>query len=128
LAHAALSAQWKGFLVNLLMGLLYLSVGMLLFSRPGLGAMSLTWLIASFLIVSGIFRVVFSALTRIENWGWFLLSGLVSVLLGGLIWAQWPVSSLLIIGIYVGIEMLMAGTTLLALVIATRNHDQFRVV
>jgi uncharacterized membrane protein HdeD (DUF308 family) len=114
--------------VNLLMGILYLVFGGLLMSNPGLGAMSLTLLISAFLGVGGIFRIAVSAVTRIQHWGWFLLSGLLSLLLGGLIWYQWPISGLFIIGVYVGNELIMAGVTLLSLAIATRNPKRFHTV
>ena len=124
--HALLSSQWQGFLVNLLVGGLHLLMGTLLITNPAIAAMTLTLLIASFLLVSGLFRMLVAAVTRFIHWGWFLATGLVSALLGGWIWYQWPISGLFIIGLFVGIELLMAGIIVLALAMTSRNADRLK--
>lgn len=103
------SPRWRGLLVHMLTGILYLVVGYIVVDNPLESAVALTLLIASFLIVMGIFRIVVALLERFHNWGWCLLSGCVSGLLGILILKQWPGSGVWVIGLFLGIEMLFNG-------------------
>lgn len=109
IVHSFATHRWGGFFLSLLTGLLYLGVGLLMVFRPLVGAVSLTLLIASFFIVNGIFRIVTSLTYRMPHFGWVLLNGMIAVLLGVLIWMQWPASALWVIGTFVGIEMIFAG-------------------
>jgi len=128
LFHAAISKQWRGFWINLLMGLLYLALGFILMSNPGIGALSLTMLIAGFFIAGGFFRMIAAIVTRFEHWGWFLVSGLITLLLGAMIWAQWPISGLYIIGVFIGLELIITGSTLAALAITARDTSRLHPV
>ena len=103
------SPRWRGLLVHMLTGILYLVVGYIVVDNPMESAVALTLLIASFLLVMGVFRIVVSLLERFHNWGWCLLSGCVSGLLGILILKQWPASGEWVIGLFLGIEMLFNG-------------------
>jgi uncharacterized membrane protein HdeD (DUF308 family) len=62
-----------------------------------------------------------SVVERFDGWGWMLVSGLVSVVLGVAIWKQWPLSGLWVIGLFVGIEMLTSGLSWLMLGLAVRS-------
>jgi len=64
---------------------------------------------------------VMSLVDRFEGWGWSLLSGIISLLLGLAIWRQWPLSGLWVIGLFVGIEMLFSGLSWLMLGLAVRS-------
>lgn len=61
-----------------------------------------------------------------KNWGWPLISGLVSVLLGGMILAQWPQSGLWIIGLFIAIELLLNGWSYLFIALAARTAAKQR--
>ena len=113
--HAFWRRRWSGFFVDLAIGILYAVVGAMLIVNPLAGAATLTLLIAMFLFISGIFRIVASLTNRFHNWGWLLLDGIVNVILGVMIWRQWPVSGLWVIGLFVGIEMLFNGWSMLML-------------
>ena len=76
---------------------------------PEKSAIALTLIMAIFLIVSGIVRIVVALLERFPGWGWVLLNGAVALLLGLLIRREWPLSGLVVIGLYVGIEMVFNG-------------------
>jgi uncharacterized membrane protein HdeD (DUF308 family) len=119
--HAFKIPQWSGFLLELLVSILYVVVGALMVLNPAVGAVSLTLLIAAFFLVGGIFRIVAAAALHPPRWGWLVASGLVTLLLGILIWAQWPVSGLWVIGLFVGIDMLFAGTWMIMLALAARK-------
>jgi uncharacterized membrane protein HdeD (DUF308 family) len=119
--HAFWRKDWGGFFVDLLGGVLYLVVGVLLVVNPQAGAEALTLMIAAFLSVSGAFRVVAALAGRPPHWGWLLVNGVLGVLLGGLIWGQWPLSGTWVIGLFVGIEMIFNGWSLVMLALAARN-------
>ena len=113
--------SWRGFFLHLLGGVLYLIVGIFMIDHPVEAALGVTLLVAVGLLVGGILRVVMSVVERFDGWGWMLLSGLVSVVLGVAIWRQWPLSGLWVIGVFVGIEMLTSGLSWLMLGLAVRS-------
>ena len=100
---------WKGVLLNTLVGILYLVTGFLILENPIQGAAGLTLLLALFFLTSGIFRIVISLQERFPGWGWTLLSGAVTVLLGLVVWRQFPESSLWVVGLLLGIEFIFNG-------------------
>jgi uncharacterized membrane protein HdeD (DUF308 family) len=93
----------------------------LLFLRAPLGALaSLTLLAACFLMVGGLFKVVAAVAYRFAAWGWTLAGGVIDVILGLLIWREWPASALWVIGLYVGIDLVFRGFNWVALGLALR--------
>jgi uncharacterized membrane protein HdeD (DUF308 family) len=123
--HAFMAQGWRGFLFELLSTILYLVVGVLLLVNPVGGALALTVVLAVFLIVEGIFKIVMALRVRDHGgWGWLLASGILSLVLGFLIWAEWPASGLWIIGLLVGIQLLFTGWSLVMLALAARAHRQ----
>jgi uncharacterized membrane protein HdeD (DUF308 family) len=123
--HAFMAKGWRGFLFELLSAILYLVVGVLLLVNPVGGALALTVVLAVFLIVEGIFKIVMALRVRDHGgWGWLLASGILSLGLGFLIWAEWPASGLWIIGLLVGIQLLFTGWSLVMLALAARAHRQ----
>jgi uncharacterized membrane protein HdeD (DUF308 family) len=109
LISAFWAGKWSGFLLQLLIGILYIVVGILIVDAPMETAVALTLLIAAFLIVVGIFRIVASMVLQFPGWGWQLLNGLVTLLLGVLILKGWPATGFVIIGLFIGIEMMFNG-------------------
>jgi uncharacterized membrane protein HdeD (DUF308 family) len=105
------TGQWSGFLVNLLVGLLYLVTGIFIIHAPLEGAVALTLLLALMFFVGGLFRIVAALILRYPMWGWSLASGIISVMLGVMISRQWPASGLWVIGMFVGIELIFTGWT-----------------
>ena len=123
--HAFMAQNWRGFLFELLSAILYVVVGGLLLFNPLLGAAALTLLLAVFLVVEGIFKIVMALRVRDHRgWGWLLASGILSLILGAMIWAQWPASGLWVIGLLVGIQLLFTGWSLVMLALAARAHRQ----
>jgi uncharacterized membrane protein HdeD (DUF308 family) len=123
--HAFMARGWGGFLLELLSAILYLVVGVLLLVNPVGGALALTIVLAVFLIVEGIFKIMMAMRVRDHRgWGWLLASGVLSVILGVLIWAEWPASGLWVIGLLVGIQLLFTGWSLVMLALAARAHRQ----
>ena len=120
-AAAIMARSWKGFILFLLVGILYGVTGMLTLAHPIAAAEGLTLMLAAALICGGTFRIAVSLLERFPSWGWVLVNGLVSVLLGVLIAAQWPISGLWVIGAFVGMDLVVNGVTWIALSIGART-------
>ncbi|HEY1599765.1 MAG TPA: HdeD family acid-resistance protein [Pirellulales bacterium] len=115
------AGQWSGFLLSLLAGILYVVVGGMMVARPFVGAEALTLLVGSFFLVGGIFRVVTAMTLRLHHWGWILLNGVVTSLLGLIVLAEWPSSGLFVIGLFIGIDMLFNGWTWVMLSLGLRS-------
>ena len=100
------------FFLKLLLGILYGVAGLCLIVLPGIGVVTLTAVLGAMLITEAVIETVlgFSAPAGAGR-GWFFLSGLFSMLLGVLIIAQWPVSSIWAIGTMVGAGVLFSGIT-----------------
>lgn len=120
--HAFTCKAWSGFFIDLLTGILYAVVGFMIVANPDATAIALTLLISMFLIFGGIFRIVVAVAVRFQNWVWLLLHGVVNLLLGIAIWRQWPLSGLWVIGLFVGIDMLFNGWSLVMLALAAKNR------
>ena len=108
--HAFQIKTWGRFLLWLLLGALYIVAGFLTFDNPLLAAALLTLLLGVSLIAGGIMRIVL-AFNMKEGmpWIWVVVSGVITLLLGLIILAHWPVSSLYILGLVLGIDLIFAG-------------------
>lgn len=117
----------ESFWLNLLAGVFYFIVGGLLFMHPTVGALTVTLLLAAFYTVSGLFKIISSLSQRYSQWGWVLFSGIVSLLLGLLIWSEWPISGFWIIGLFIGIDLIMVGWVWIALSLAAKNFEEPKI-
>jgi uncharacterized membrane protein HdeD (DUF308 family) len=115
------TGHWGGFLVNLLVGLLYIVTGFFVVDAPIEGAIALTLLLSLMFFVSGLVRIVAALTLRFPMWGWSLANGAISVLLGVMIYRQWPAAGLWVIGMFVGIELIFNGWTWVMLAIGLRS-------
>jgi len=99
---------------NIILGVLTVVVGIYMVMNPAAALASLTIFLAAYLIVSGIFEALMAFQIKPANgWGWSLFSGIISVLLGGMIWNQFPLSGAWAIGILLGVKLFFSGWTLL---------------
>ncbi|MFO1020505.1 MAG: HdeD family acid-resistance protein [Planctomycetales bacterium] len=119
--HGFSNHGWGGFFIDLLIGLLYAVAGFLIISHPAATAVTLTAMIATLLIFGGIFRIAIAATVKFHNRGWLFLNGLISVFLGISIWHDWPFSGLWVIGMFIGIDMIFNGWSLIMLGFAAKN-------
>jgi uncharacterized membrane protein HdeD (DUF308 family) len=119
------AGKWTGFLITLLAGIFYVVVGGMLLSQPVAGEIALTLVVGAFFLASGIFRSVAAMTLKMNHWGWVLLNGVVTALLGLLVLAKWPATGLFAIGLFVGIDMLFNGWAyvMLAFGIRALPHD-----
>ena len=108
--HAFQVKTWGRFLLWVLLGLLYIVAGFVTFENPLLAAALLTLILAFCLIVSGIMRIFLAfGMKEGSPWIWIVLSGVITLLLGVIILARWPVSSLYVLGIFLGVDLVFAG-------------------
>jgi len=115
--HGAGSVLWK-----VLVGLAYVCFGAYLIVHPLLGIASLTLVLASLFLIEGILDVVlFVKMRPIHGSTWMLIDGIVTLLLGLMIYMQWPSSSAWAIGTLVGISMIFSGVARVAMSVAVRG-------
>jgi len=114
LVNAFRTYTWQGFLLSLLSALFRGVVGYLLIRYPLAGAASLTLILASFFIVTGVFRAIGAGVLQFPRWGWSVFSGIVSLGLGIMLLAQMPVSSVWFIGFAIGVDLIFDGISLIS--------------
>jgi uncharacterized membrane protein HdeD (DUF308 family) len=108
---------------RILVGLAYLAFGIYLLAHPAIGVASLTLILASLFLVEGIFDIVLFFQTRsVQGSGWVLFDGIITLLLGLMIYRHWPSSSVWAIGTLVGVSMIISGVTRVMLSFAVRSH------
>jgi uncharacterized membrane protein HdeD (DUF308 family) len=111
------SIAWK-----LLVAVVYLVAGIYFLLNPLLGVASFTLALAFFFVAEGVFDLIAYFQNRTaEGSGWILFDGIVTLILGILVWRHWPSSSGWVIGTLVGISMIMTGTTRLMISLAARR-------
>ncbi len=122
LVHAFQSKGIGHILWKILVAIFYLAAGASLIARPAVGVATLTLVLGIFLLAEGIADVVAYFATRKSGSSpWMLLDGIITLVLGFMIWNRWPSGSLWIIGTFVGISMVMTGTTRLMMALAVRR-------
>jgi uncharacterized membrane protein HdeD (DUF308 family) len=109
-------------ILEILLGLLYIVAGVFILLHPGGGLLALTLVIACFLLVYGVFALVLAfQLKPHSGWGWVLFDAIVTILLGVLIWAHWPMNSEWVVGTLVGISFIASGVSRLMLSLAVQK-------
>jgi uncharacterized membrane protein HdeD (DUF308 family) len=116
IVHAFSTQRWSGFFLNLLVGVLYLFAGGWLAFFPLTGIITLTIFLAAMFILQGILESGMALRMRPQSgWVWMLISGIVALVLGILIFAGLPGTALWAIGLLVGINLLSSGLAYLFL-------------
>ena len=123
--HAFGHRNDKGLAWRLLTGGLYALVGVLLVSFPLQGAFTLTLLLAVLFMFSGAFKIALSVhLKPAPSWGWLLFNGILSLLLGLIIWMGLPETARWAIGLLVGIELIFTGWAMVMFSLSIRRSQQ----
>jgi len=122
--HAVMVRNWRGFALHLLSAALYLIVGLFMLEDPVRAATVLTLLLAAVLLTGGLIRIIFSLVNRYPSWPWVLLNGVVDLILGGVILSGWPASTLWVIGLFVGIDLLFHGWSCVILALTLRTGQE----
>ena len=111
-----------GMIWELLLGILYIFVGVYALLHPLAGLASLTLVLAIYLFVEGALELILSFRLRpMPGSNWLLFDGIVTLILAILIWRSWPSSTEWVIGTLVGISMLFSGAARLSLSLAARR-------
>jgi uncharacterized membrane protein HdeD (DUF308 family) len=121
LVGAFWTRDWSGFFLSLLTGVLYVVLGVVFLRHPADALRFMTLLLACALMVSGLFRIIGSLFYQFPQWGWTLLGGVINLALGLYIYSLWPLDSFIIIGLFVGIDMIFTGWTWVALALAVKK-------
>ena len=116
-AHGAGSMIWK-----LLVGVAYVCFGVYLILHPVLAVASLTLVLASLFLIEGVLDIVLFVKMRSAGGStWVLLDGIITLLLGLMIYMQWPSSSAWAIGTLVGVSMIFSGVARVMMSLAVRK-------
>ncbi len=115
------TGKWSGFLVQVLVGLLYLAAGFVVSDRPETSILLLTIYVAVTFMVMGIFRIMAAMVMRFPQWGWALLNGCVTFLAGLVIYRHLSTAAVWVIGLLVGLEMIFSGWAWIMLALAIKR-------
>jgi membrane protein HdeD len=108
--------------LGLVVGVVTALAGVAVLGHPLFGLSLLTLLLAGYFVVDGACKIVVSFRFRpASGWSWLLFSGVVSLVLGVLIWSQWPMSGLWAVGVLVGLNLISTGFALLKSVAMLRE-------
>ena len=111
-----------GFIWELLLGIVYVLIGVYVLLHPVVGLASLTLALAFYLFAEGILELLLGFLLRaMPGSGWLLFDGIITLILAIMIWRAWPSSTEWVIGTLVGISMLFSGVCRLMLSLAARR-------
>jgi uncharacterized membrane protein HdeD (DUF308 family) len=112
----------RQFIFQVLIGTAYVIGGLYCLTHPLLAIGTLTLLLASVILAGGVLEIIsYFRLKGEGTSGLILLNGIVTLLLGGMIWFHWPSSSVWAIGILIGINLLTTGVTRLMFGLAARK-------
>jgi uncharacterized membrane protein HdeD (DUF308 family) len=121
IAQSFLVGKWAGFFLHLLAGVLFGATGALFVRRPVISAEAATLVMAMFFLMAGLFQLISSLMIHLPGWGWQALNGIITSVLGVLLLAEWPVSGLWVIGLFVGIDLVFYGWAWVALALDLRK-------
>lgn len=107
--------------VHVINAVLAIVVGVMLLRNSLAGALVITLLLSVYFTVAGIFRIIAALMVRVPGWGWTLTGGIITLILGILIWVRWPASGLWVIGMFIGIDLILLGWAQVALALRARR-------
>jgi uncharacterized membrane protein HdeD (DUF308 family) len=120
--HAFQIKTWGRFLFWIALGILYIIAGFVAWDNPLLTAVWLTLILGAALVASGIMRIFLAFnMQHGSPWIWVAVSGLITLLLGLIILVHWPVSSLYVLGIFLGVDLVFAGASWIGLGLGLRQ-------
>lgn len=118
----AFQARGAGHVIlSLIIAVLDVVVGFALIEHPAAGALLVTLMLAVYFVFSGAFRIIYALWAEYPQYGWAVLSGIISTALGVMLWLQWPVSAIWFIGLAVGVNFIFLGISLSAFAFRIRS-------
>lgn len=120
--HAFMDRDWGGFALHVLVGILYVIGGFLLMNDPFPGALIITIFVAAALVIGGVLRIAMAVQHRhMAGWWLLLLGGIISVVVGVLLWRTLPWSSLWVVGTLIAVELIFHGASWIQFGLALRK-------
>jgi uncharacterized membrane protein HdeD (DUF308 family) len=119
-----MARQAPGFWWSLISAIIAIAAGVVLLLWPISGSVSLTLVLIAFFVIEGIASILYAVEHRNQltgRWGWMLVSGIVDLILAGIIFAGLPGTALWALGLLVGINMVFGGVALIAMALAART-------
>jgi uncharacterized membrane protein HdeD (DUF308 family) len=115
------TGKWGAFLVHMLVGMLYLMAGLIIPARPLVSILVATIFISASFMLMGLFRILAAMTIRFPQWGWMLLNGAITFILGLAIYRHLPQCAVWVIGLLIGVELLFSGWTWIMLALEIRT-------
>ncbi len=120
--HGGTVRGWGGAILQLLVALLYIVAGIWLLTQPLSGAVTLTLVLIAILIGQGVIWIAEAFQIRpIRGWIWLLLSGIISIILGLMIWQKFPSSAVWALGLLFGTGLLVNGLSFIFMALGSRD-------
>ena len=116
-----IGGSWGSAMLRLLLGILAIVAGGMMIADPSLGLRAITVVAIAYLILDGVTAVVFGLTLPPRTGGaWVLMSGVASVVLGILVWREWPLAGDQAVGVLIGIKLALEGAVLIGVAFAFR--------
>jgi uncharacterized membrane protein HdeD (DUF308 family) len=109
------SRDWGGFFFHLISASIGAVAGLVMVTRPGMAAESITLFMGALFMVEGMMLLIAGLIYRFPSWGWTLANGVVTFALGLMLWQEFPFSGLYFIGTLIALEIMMTGANYIAL-------------
>jgi uncharacterized membrane protein HdeD (DUF308 family) len=120
--HAVRNRGWRGATWSIVSSVLLVVAGLLVAAFPVTGTLTLTLTLAAFFMSNGVVKIIRAVQNRrIPAWGWLFFDGLVSLALGVLIFSGWPSTAAWALGLLVGIDLLLGGTSMVLIGLGARS-------
>jgi uncharacterized membrane protein HdeD (DUF308 family) len=120
--HAFMDREWGSFALHLLIGLLYIVGGFLLMDEPIQGSLVITILVAAALVIGGVLRIAIGIQHRhMAGWVLMILGGLISLLVGVMLYVMLPWSGLWVVGTLIAVELIVHGVSWIQFGLALRR-------
>ena len=113
-----------GFWWSLISAIIAIAAGVVLLYQPITGTLSLTFVLIAFFVIEGIVTIMYAIDHRAQlsgRWGWMLASGIVDLILAGIIFAGLPGTAAWALGLLVGINMVFGGTAMIGMALAAKE-------
>ncbi len=119
-AAIRIGGMWN-IILGVLLALLFGWAGWQLITNPVLGAAIVTLALGIYLVVGGIFRVIMAFIDRFDGYIWTVVSGVLSIILGAIIWSGWPGTAIWTLGLFLGIDLVMNGVSWIVAALTARS-------
>ncbi len=117
--------RWSGRLLHFSVAIIYIMVGVLIFVDPIAASLGITLAVAALFVFMGAMRISHALTARKKQWKWVVpfTAGVIDLLLGIIIFANWPASGLWVLGLLVSIEMIMNGWYLVVVALGSKQNN-----